>query len=670
MMKHLAVDFETTDLTGREVLGVAVYGEGVAWAAPWCPDTQRALQQLANTHTCWFHNALFDVFTVQHGVSFPDWKDTMLAAHSWDSHLPSYSLDAVAAYFKVEGKFDKPLKFEVWNSTMAKYCQQDAKATYQVACKLLDTLGQDEKAWQHYNEIILPYVHVLNELRVGCPIDLNRVIELREPLRNQLVDIKNQAKQLVGFIPSGIKKYARFVQFDGVMERVNGRWVFIPLNPALANPRYPRVGYFKHKGVVKFDHCTLKEFNIGSTQQCINYLVKEHGWQPEDFTDTGNPSLDREVIKELPEEWPLTSLLLDFSMLSILSTNFLEKFEQHTQVAVAPDGTAFKGLFSRFNPTGTKTGRLTSTKPNLANIPGADKKVGDRHWGADIRSCFKAPDGHLFVGADLSNFEARAFAYYSSRVMGRDGLAAAFRDGVDFHSRNMIEWGLMELLGLTQETQDKVKELFSRGEDVQFCHEVSGVRKICKRLLFGSIYGSGPAKAGNGDIELGRKLQAQLSADTGFSDLKDILVAQGQKRGGLVYSLFGRRLWYPALTEKGAYHLAAKLGYLEGLDNWQINREVKKQIARAVRQIFNALLQSCNADVIEKIGIELHPRAVELKAWQCLSIYDELLYCVPENNAILFSEHMKKAFNRDDIFGDIVPVVGEVKIGKTWLEVH
>jgi DNA polymerase I-like protein with 3'-5' exonuclease and polymerase domains len=669
-MNHIAVDFETTDLSGETILGVAVHGADVQWSAPWNQDTKRALQQLANTHTCWFHNALFDVFTVKHGISFPDWKDTMLGAHCWDSHLPSYGLDAVCDYFKIEGKLEKPIKFEVWNHVMARYCEQDARATYQVACKLMDTLGKDDKAWKHFNEIILPYVSVLDELRIGCPINLNRVIELREPLRAQINQIKEDAKQLVGLLPSGIKKYSRFVQFDGPMEKVGGKWVFTPLNPLDANPRYPRVGYFKRKGELKYDHCILKDFNIASTQQCINYLIKEYQWEPEEFTDTGNPSLDRDVIKELPEEWPLVPLLLDFSMLSILSTNFLEKFEMHTKHAVAPNGTPFKGLFSRFNPTGTKTGRLTSTKPNLANIPGADKKVGDRAWGADIRSCFKAPDGHLFVGADLSNFEARAFAYYASRVMGRDGLAAAFRNGVDFHSRNMIEWGLMELLGLPESTQVKVRELFDAGEDVQFSQDVVKVRKVCKRLLFGSLYGSGPKKAGNGDVELGKKLQAQLSADTGFGDLKDTLINQAKKRGGLVYSRFGRRLWYPALTEKGAYHFAAKLGLLDGKDDYQINREVKKQIARATRQIFNALLQSCNADVIEIIGVELHPHAVELQAWQCLSIYDELLYCVPEKNAIIFSEHMKKAFNRNDIFGDIVPVTGEVKIGKTWLEVH
>jgi len=353
-----------------------------------------------------------------------------------------------------------------------------------------------------------------------------------------------------------------------------------------------------------------EEFNLASPKQ-LGYILFEKLKIPvQKKTAKGAASTKEEVLQELALDYPLPKLLLEHRSLSKLKSTYTDKLP----LLVNP---ATGRIHTSYHQAVTATGRLSSSDPNLQNIPVRSAE------GRRIRQAFVATEGCKIVAADYSQIELRIMAHLS----GDRGLKAAFEQNLDVHSATAAEVFGVELASVTGEQ-----------------------RRSAKAINFGLIYGMSAFGLGR-QLHIGRN-QAQEYIDLYFARYPGVQAYMDsiRKRAaeqGYVETLFGRRLHLPEIRASNG---------------------MRRQAAE--RTAINAPMQGTAADIIKlaMISVDQWLADKKLNTRMIMQVHDELILEVPQDELedVLsgLKTRMSNAARLD------VPLIVDVGVGDNWDEAH
>lgn len=349
--------------------------------------------------------------------------------------------------------------------------------------------------------------------------------------------------------------------------------------------------------------------NVRSSQQLAEVLFKKLGLKPAGKTPGGALSTGSDALEKLAGQHPIIEAILAFRVAEKLRSTYLEPMPRLAD--------ASGRLHTRFNQLATATGRLSSSGPNLQNIPIRGPQ------GARMRACFVASPGMLFVGADYSQVELRVLAHFSNDP----ALLDAFQKDEDIHSRTAA---LLFEKDASQITPDE--------------------RRGAKTINFGLIYGMGP-----------QKLARELGIST--NQAKEFIARYFEKLGTL--KDFYEGLVQEALTRGYVTTLAGRRRLLPEL--FSRNQQVQ---AQARRQAVNTVIQGSAADVIKLAMLRVYnsPELAALNAKLILQVHDELLLEVPEASAPAAAAELSRLMQ--GVVQLAVPLKVDVGQGRNWAEAH
>ena len=351
-------------------------------------------------------------------------------------------------------------------------------------------------------------------------------------------------------------------------------------------------------------------FNVNSPKQLAEILFVKLGLPVKKKTPSGGPSTDEEVLSELALDYPLPKILLESRSLAKLKSTYTDKLPKMINTATGRVHTSYMQAVA-------VTGRLSSSDPNLQNIPVRSAE------GRRIRAAFVAPPGGHIVSADYSQIELRIMAHLSEDAR----LLEAFAQGEDVHRATAAE-----IFGVTP---------LEVGADQ---------RRVAKTINFGLIYGMsafGLARAL--DIERGAAqtyIERYFARYPGVARYMEATRSQA-KIDGCVTTVFGRRLWLPDIR-------ASQAGRRQG----------------AERAAINAPMQGTAADLIKlaMIAVQRWIDDAGLKTRQVMQVHDELVLEVPDDELervrVELPPHMTQVAQLR------VPLIVEVGVGANWDEAH
>ena len=349
-----------------------------------------------------------------------------------------------------------------------------------------------------------------------------------------------------------------------------------------------------------------EEFNINSTQQFGRILFDKLGLPPVKKTKTGY-STNADVLEKLRDKHPIVEAVLDYRQLAKLKSTYVDGLTK----VIAADGR----IHTSVQNTVTATGRLSSTEPNLQNIPVRTE------LGAELRKMFVAPAGRVLVDADYSQIELRLLAH----IAGDEHMIAAFRTGEDIHTVTASQ-----VFGVPPE---------------QVTHEM---RRRAKAVNFGIVYGISDFSLSQ-DIGVTRA-EAKAYMEKYFEKYSGVhaymtQVVERAKADGYVSTLMGRRRWLPELKSS----------------NFNL-RSFGERVA------LNMPIQGTAADLIKKamLRVDGRLRREGLEARLVLQVHDELIVECPEGEA----EQVQRllAEEMEHVAELAVPLTAEAHAGKSWAE--
>jgi DNA polymerase-1 len=351
-----------------------------------------------------------------------------------------------------------------------------------------------------------------------------------------------------------------------------------------------------------------REFNVGSPLQLAQVLYEDLKLPVLKKGKTG-PSTDHEVLEKLAEEHPLPRAIIEYRNVAKLKSTYLDTLPG----MVGPDGR----IRTTFNQALAATGRLSSTNPNLQNIPVRTD------LGRQIRRAFVAGPGQVLVSADYSQVELRILAHVSRD----EALIAAFAEAADVHARTAAE-------------------VFG----VPVAEVTSDQRRAAKMVNYGIAYGlSAHGLATRLNIpqeEAASIIERYFQRFAGIARYMTETVEQ-VRRSGFVESLYGRRRALPDLASR--------------------NRAVSQAAERAA---INMPIQGTAADLIKRAMLGLDRRLTEggFAGRMILQVHDELLFEAPEAEAPQLAELAREVMAGAGAL--VVPLVVDVGIGHSWAEAH
>ncbi len=348
------------------------------------------------------------------------------------------------------------------------------------------------------------------------------------------------------------------------------------------------------------------EFNINSPKQLGEVLFERLGLPAKKKTKSGY-STNAEVLESLYEYHPVIGLILEYRKLSKLKSTYCDGL-----IACADEGGT---IHSTLNQTETRTGRISSTEPNLQNIPVRTPE------GKELRKFFKAHEGNLLIDADYSQIELRVLAHMADDPR----MCEAFREGVDIHTVTASEvFGMPEAM---------VTPL---------------MRSRAKAVNFGIVYGIGAFSLSK-DIGVTRKeadayIKGYLSTYSGVADFMTRTVTEA-KQQGFVTTMYGRRRYMPELTATNAMIRAAG-----------------ERIAR------NMPIQGTAADIIKIAMVRVYNRLKKEipEARLIMQIHDELIVEAPQNVADKAAEILREEMQNSATLS--VPLIADTGKGRTWYD--
>jgi DNA polymerase-1 len=351
-------------------------------------------------------------------------------------------------------------------------------------------------------------------------------------------------------------------------------------------------------------------FNIASPKQIQTILYDKMELPVLAKTPKGQPSTAESVLQELAENYKLPKLILEHRSMSKLCSTYTEKLPQMVNPETGRVHTSYHQAIAA-------TGRLSSSNPNLQNIPIRTPE------GRKIRQAFIAPEGYTMVAADYSQIELRIMAHLS----GDKGLLDAFANGRDIHKSTAAEVFSVPI--------DKVD---------------NDQRRAAKAINFGLIYGMsafGLAK----QIGVGRS-EAQEYVDLYFSRYPGVKIFMDKTREqarqrGYVETVYNRRLYLPEINARNA----ARRQYAE-------------------RTAINAPMQGTAADIIKlaMINIDAWLQNSAIDAKMIMQVHDELVFEVATDGLENFMTEVNSRMSTNDFLS--VPLEVDIGTGKNWDEAH
>ena len=349
-----------------------------------------------------------------------------------------------------------------------------------------------------------------------------------------------------------------------------------------------------------------REFNINSPKQLGVALFEDLALPCKKKTKSGY-STSADVLESLKNQHPVVSMVLQYRTLSKLNSTYCEGLLK----VIGDDGR----IHSSFNQTETRTGRISSTEPNLQNIPVRTE------LGREMRKFFTAREGWVLVDADYSQIELRVLA----DISGDKNMIDAFKNNQDIHAITASQVFNMPLDFVTGE-----------------------MRSRAKAVNFGIVYGIGAYSLAK-DIGVTNKeaknyIESYLKHYSGIDKYMHDVVEKA-KDTGYVETVFGRRRYLPELSASNG-----------------MTRAFGERVAR------NAPIQGTAADIIKIAMIKVDKRLTEenLEARLVLQVHDELIVECPSHEsmrvAMILQEEMEKAVSLS------VPLVADSAVGKTWYD--
>ncbi len=349
-------------------------------------------------------------------------------------------------------------------------------------------------------------------------------------------------------------------------------------------------------------------FNINSPKQLGEVLFAEMGIEPLKKTKTGF-STSVEVLEQLAGQYEIAEQVLAFRSASKLRSTYAEGL----QTLIAEDGR----LHTSFNQTVTATGRLSSTDPNLQNIP-VRTDMGRR-----LRKAFCASPGCVLLAADYSQIELRVLAHISDDQV----LQQSFFNNEDIHARTAAEVLGIDIGSVTPEQ-----------------------RRSAKAVNFGIVYGISDFGLAQ-DLRISRAeakayIDAYLDRYAGVRRYMKEIVEQGRENG-YVQTLCGRKRWLPDLHSR----------------NFNLR-------SFAERTALNTPIQGTAADIIKLAMLRAAAalRQAGLQAKMLLQVHDELIFDVPQAELPQMNELVRQAM--EGAFVLKVPLVADAKVGENWYDMR
>lgn len=351
-----------------------------------------------------------------------------------------------------------------------------------------------------------------------------------------------------------------------------------------------------------------KQFNIASPKQLGAVLFEDLGLPSGKKTKTGY-STNADVLENLRDKDPIIDMIIMYRQYTKLQSTYVEGLLK----AVSADGR----IHSVFKQTETRTGRISSTEPNLQNIPVRTE------LGRNMRKFFVSEKGRTLIDADYSQIELRILAHLS----GDKNMQESFISGKDIHTSTAAQ-------------------VFGMPEDMV----TPEMRRAAKAVNFGIVYGiSAFSLAKDIDVSVAkadRYIKSYLSNFPKVKEFMDKAVADAESKG---YSetIFGRRRYIPELAAK--------------------NKNIQSFGKRAA---MNAPVQGAAADIIKIAMVKVFRRLRDekLDAHLILQIHDELIIEASEKDsaraAQVLGEEMRNAVKLD------IPLTSDVEMGKSWFECH
>jgi len=351
-------------------------------------------------------------------------------------------------------------------------------------------------------------------------------------------------------------------------------------------------------------------FNLASPKQIQAILYEQQGLPVLKKTPKGQPSTAESVLQELAEEYTLPQLILAYRSMSKLKSTYTDKLPKQINPRTGRVHTSYHQAVA-------VTGRLSSSDPNLQNIPIRSEE------GRKIRQAFIAEEGNILVAADYSQIELRIMAHLSED----EGLVAAFIEGRDVHSATAAE-----VFGVALDEVDREQ------------------RRRAKAINFGLIYGMSA-------FGLAKQLGISRGAAQGYIEIyfdrypgvKRYMdeTREQAKTDGFVETLFGRRLYLPEINSRNGQ---------------------RRQYAE--RTAINAPMQGTAADIIKRamISVDSALQEGDFEAKMVMQVHDELVFEVAKGREDALTQMVREQMECAAELS--VPLIVDVGKGKNWDEAH
>ena len=353
-----------------------------------------------------------------------------------------------------------------------------------------------------------------------------------------------------------------------------------------------------------------QEFNLSSTKELRELFYEKFNYPVFQKTPGGQPSTAENVLQQLSEDYELPKIILEHRTLSKLKSTYTDKLPLQISKNTGR-------IHTSFHQAVTATGRLSSSDPNLQNIPIRNED------GRRIRQAFEAPKGFKLISADYSQIELRVMAHLSKDK----NLIKAFNEGEDIH------------LTTASEVFDIDTKQVGREE-----------RRSAKAINFGLIYGIS-AFGLSKQLGIGRHLAAEymdkyFSKYPGVREYMDIIKSDARKKG-YVETLDGRRVYLPSISTGNA-----------------IRRQAAERVA------INAPVQGTAADIMKKamLMVDSSLKDSKVTAKLIMQVHDELVIESKEEDVKTVSDILKNSMSSAHKL--LVPLEVDIGSGKNWDQAH
>ena len=509
-------------------------------------------------------NLKFDIpILSRHGINITNFlADTMLMSYVLNSTATRHGMDRLAEYYL--------------NYTTTKYTDVTGTASKQISFAEVKLDVATNYAAEDA-DITLRLFNVFSPLLKDKPVQKKLLEDLEYPLVHVLARVEQNGAKI------DKKKLANHSQ--ELSEKID----------KLSKQAFKIAG---------------EEFNLDSPKQLLEILYEKQGLPVLKKTPKGQPSTNEDTLQRLSEEYELPRIILQYRTLAKLKSTY-------TDSLINIENPKTKRIHTSYQQAVTSTGRLSSTEPNLQNIP---IKTAE---GRRIREAFVPEKGNVLISADYSQIELRIMAHLSKDK----NLTYAFNNDVDVHSSTAAEVFGVSIDNVSQDQ-----------------------RRSAKAINFGLMYGMSAfgltRQLGIPRGEAQEYLDTYFARYTGVRDYMNNIKAQA-KEDKFVETIMGRRLY---LNEINAAN---------GL---------RRQAAE--RAAINAPLQGSAADIIKKAMLDIDELILnELSEVQMImQVHDELVFECPKSKADAVMEKMKDTMEKTVELN--IPLIAEAAIGSNWNEAH